>query len=250
MLPASITLFPSQRVGGLRSAANSLEEVAPDWTRGLYVGGAGCLAPARIGPCAVGDADSQSPSAVQLFKPATIRQIVRCSRLGGSVGEFASRAREVTVEYAMAAELFDGQATSNPSLSGSVTHDLGTALLVVEALACIEAAAAEALSGRIAFIHVPAGIAAYLPSNLWRDDRGRWRTLAGNVLVISPGYTGSSIYATGEVWAAIGGFGLQTYLDRADNTDEAWADALALAVFDPCFVASIDTSVTCPSESD
>lgn len=251
-LTSTVTLFPSGRVGGLRAASNPL---GGEWQRGLDVGGNGCLAPVRLGPCATGDDDPQRPSTLRTFVPATVRQIVECSTLGRTdVGAYAAQAADVTIEYALGVELFAGAATENPNLTGVGADnpdptDLGLADTPLEALGCLEQEAATALSGRVAFIHVPPLVSAHLTDRLWRDDAGNWRTVAGNVVVVSPGYSGASIYATGEVWAATETIGTRTFTDRQDNTDQAWADQLALAIFDPCFLATIDTGVTCPSES-
>src|SRR5690606_11853194 len=105
---------------------------------------------------------------------------------------------------------------------------------VAEAISCLEATAAQSLTGRVAFLHVPQGLSIYLPRSITRDGEGRLRTPAGNVVVVSPGYSGSRIYVTGEVWAALQFVEVRTYTDRSVNTDEAWADYIGVAVFDPC----------------
>jgi hypothetical protein len=78
---------------------------------------------------------------------------------------------------------------------------------------------------------------------VWRDDSGNLRTPAGNLVVVDPGYSGTSLYATGEVWAATQSLGTKTFTDRSDNTDRAWADRLVLALFDPCFIAEVTTDL-------
>ena len=249
-LTADVQLNPSRRVGGLRAAANPL---GGDWQRGLDAGGNGCLAPVRLAPCAVGDAEAQRPSTPAKWLPVTVRQIVECSSLGVAAAErvktYAQGAGDVTVDYAMALELFDGAGSgTNPSLSdatvvGEVTGITDASDSLAAAIACAEAAAATGLSGRIAFVHVPQGLSIYLPSSVRLDGSGVWRTPAGNVVVISPGYSGTSIFATGEVWVASERIGTRVFTDRSDNTDRAWDDQLVLAVFDPCFNVEVTTDI-------
>lgn len=241
-LSSTVTLFPSGRAGGLLQAARPLEG---EWQAGVYVGTDGCLAPIRVGPCDVGDADPQTGGEPTLFRPAFARQIVACSLLGDAErpAQLARQAASVTVEYVLGLELFDGAATTNPHLNSADTTLIGEDASMVEAIACVEAAAATGLSGRIAYIHVPQGLAAYLPDNLWRDPNGVLRTPAGNVVVISPGYSGQSIFGTGEVWAATSVVGTKQYPERSNNTAQAWADDLVLAVFDPCFLVEVATDI-------
>lgn len=242
------TLTPSRRAGNLRLAANPLGD---GWQQGLDVAsGVACLAPVRLGPCAVGDQDPQALDGTQKWQPAYAQQIVKCTALGRpDVGEWAREAGDVTVDYALALELFDGAQTSNPSLSdatviGEVTGIAGNEETLAAAIACIEASAASSLTGRVAFIHIPQGLAIYLPSSVYRDGSGLWRTPAGNIVVVSPGYSGTSIYGTSEVWVGTERTDTRTFLDRGDNTDQAWDDHLVLAVFDPCFNVEVTTDIT------
>lgn len=241
------TLTPSRRSGGLVAASNPLEG---GWQTGLDVtGGVACLAPVRLGPCAVGSAVPQALDEVTKWLPAYVQQIVQCSAMGRpDVAAWARSAAEVTVDYALGLELFDGQATNNPSLADATTVGEVSGLgddkeTLAAAIACVEANAATALSGRVAFIHIPQGISIYMPSSVYRDGNGVMRTPANNVIVVSPGYSGTSIFGTSEVWTGVARTGAREALDRGDNIDAAWEDYLVLAAFDPCFNVEVTTDI-------
>lgn len=234
------TLLPSERVGGLVSAASPL---AGGWEGGLDIGSNQCLSPTRIGKCeAIDPPVWQRPHLAGRYDSVIIRQPVKCSTLDRQtdVPNFAAATLSVTSEYALARELQDGQVTGNPALED--LPSLGTATDLTQAIAWAEWAAGS-LSGRVAFIHVPAALAVYLPSL----DNGR--TAAGNVVVVSPGYLGTSIYVTGEVWVGLGSESLVSDVVRTLNDFEAIAETYGIAVFDPCFGAQIGTSYTFPEES-
>ena len=212
------------------------------WRRGLVVQGSSCARPVRIAPCDGDDTFPQNPGEVHSFVPAVVRMILQCSaRPSSSLSTATDNAAQVNIEWALARELLTGLATENPALVDG--EELADNVNVEEAIACLEAAAAERIGGRMAFIHVPQGLSIYLPSNLWRDAAGILRTPAGNVVVISPGYFGGSVYATGEVWAGVDHYQPAKVIDqRSINLEEASADSLALAVFDPCFNVNVATS--------
>jgi hypothetical protein len=257
--PARITLPPSGRpVGGLLSAARP---IGGQWWRGVMFASGQCLSPEAIGPCS-GDGGSpvdkptQRPSEPATFQAFNVYQAAECTTLGRSdIRAFAESSLDVTREFGVALELLAGTATGNPSL-GDAT-DLGAATDPVSALGCLDQMAAQSLSGRLAFIHASPAIAVAWMNNgaMWRDGR-IWRTASGNVVVVSPGYdgrapggspavVGDSLYAyvTGEVYAEVGQRETLQSVERAQNTDQAWAEDAALVAFDPCFVAAIDTTV-------
>lgn len=244
ILVSTTTLVPQARPGGLLAAARSLED---GWERGLDVFVGALNSPDRVAPCAVGSGETDPGGEVARFEPVLVRQGIHCSALGRP--DVASKARQVvstTLSWAVSQELFDGAATGNPSLSDATS--LGTVTDLLDAIARLEDAAEQALTGRLAFIHVPVGLSAYLKFKV--GDDGMIRTNAGNVIVIHG--SGNTVYATGEVFAAASTVEAREYTDRAVNRTDGWADALALAVFDPAFNVSVtitgDTSPTSPTE--
>lgn len=286
-IPTRITLPPSGRpVGGLLSAARPL---GGEWWRGVTFASLQCVAPQSVGTaCSDEEATTkvaQRPGELRTFETFAAVLALECSTLGGvNLSEMAEDALDVVREFSVARELLTGAASGNPSLAGvtcgdppasCVTDDLGTATDPVAALGCLDQTAAEALSGRLAFIHAsPAILAAWMAASaIWRDGR-LWRTALGSVVVGSAGYDGRApggaapvsgaslyAYATGEVYAATSAGGRAPSVpqpgerdtlesvDRSVNTATAISEDVALVVFDPCFVAAIDTTVTLCEEA-
>ncbi len=243
-LSAVATLTPSPLPGGLLGAATPLRDV--EWWRGVDILPGGCLQPFREGPCSTDDQTEDPLGAVARFAPMNTRQGVRCSTLSGpGVNRYAEAAVTAAVNHLLALELETGTATGNPSLSDAASEG-SFGRHVLSALACLEAAAAVGLNGRQGVIHLPAGAAVLVASHLWRDG-GNWRTPAGNLVVVSTGYSASFIYATGEVWAAVGAVDVDSRVDRAQNINEGWAQVAAIAVYDPCFAAKVEIDV-CQTE--
>jgi hypothetical protein len=257
--PTRITFPPSGRpVGGLLNAARP---IGGNWQRGVTFASAQCIAPQNIGPCPEGmvTKDVSFLSDPVEFQPFQVFQAVQCSRLGGSsVVDFADQSLDVTREFGVAAELLTGAATGNPSLGDAAV--LTAAADPVAALGCLEQYAWTALSGRTVFIHVTAQIATALlaAAAIWAPQDGRvWQTAARNTVVISPGYDGREpgesaptsgdplfMYATGEVYAEVGERETLDSTDRTNNVETAIAEDTALVIFDPCFVAAIDTGLS------
>jgi hypothetical protein len=223
-----------------------------------------CLTPQLVGPCPTEPATekiSQRPSDSQTFQAFAVLQAVECSTLGQSdIRGLAGEALDVTREFGVATELLTGAVTGNPSLAGATdaATDLGAATDPVAALGCLDQRAAQALSGRLAFIHASPSIAnVWLAEGaIWRDGR-LWRTALGSVVVVSPGYDGRApgavapgpgdsqyAYATGEVFAEVGMRDMLQAVDRQVNTDHAIAEDAAIVGYDPCFAIAVDTTVT------
>ena len=241
MLAAALTLDPSVRPGGLLSVANPFPP-GFNWTRGVYVMIGSVLSPVRVGPCDVGADDPEPRGEVASFSAVALRQGVLCSMLGRpDTAEYARRALMATAEFALSEELYDGLGTGNPSLTDGPIA-LGSSSDVGAALALLEDAANTALSGRLAVIHVPLGVAGRLGDAVWRDG-ARWRTHAGNLVAIHG--SGTNMYVTGEVWAGVGSMETHRYDNHAVNTSEGWADAAAIAVFDPEFVGVVEVDPPC-----
>lgn len=259
-LPTRITLPPSGRpVGGLLSAARP---IGGDWTRGVVFSSGECLQPINVGPCSGDEAETkgqQDLSAPAEFQAFNVVQAVQCSTLGRSeVDVLAGQALDVTREFGVARELLAAGATGNPSLADALV--MAAAADPVTALGCLEARANAHLAGRMAFIHVSPAVGTHLLANaaIFKEGR-RWYTASGNTVVISPGYDGREpggdspgageplfMYATGEVYAEVGSGDQRQILqsvERTQNTAQAWAEDVALVIFDPCFNVAIDSGI-------
>jgi hypothetical protein len=246
MIPDATVLTPSAQPGGLLSVARSFPDDL-DWTRGVIFTSGECLSPDRVGPCPV-PSGSPGDDPYQSLEPATflpiqLRLAVACTtRARAGLGAFASQSMVITREAALGAELQDGLASeSNPKLEDA-TVSFGTTS-VVDAISCLEAHAASILMGRQIWLHLPPAVGAHLmPGDLWRDGN-LWRTTFGSILVLSPGYVGSRIFATGDVFAAASQDPPLEAVDRSINRQEAWGDAAGLVAFDPCFLAAAETGI-------
>ena len=241
-LPAPTVLTPTALPGGLLASASDL---SAGWENGIEFTPATCLVPERVAVCPedyTGELDEVGP--VQ-FMPIELRQGVKCSSLSRlDVGRLAGETIDITTEYLLAQELQDGAASGNPALVDATS--LGTSTVVGEAISWLEEAGAAALAGRLIVIHVPALLSVYLPDTIYRDGEGNWRTRLGSLVVISPGYTGSDIYATGEVYAAVSPIDTKERMERSTNIDEGWGERFGLVAFDPCFNVSVTTPIDGP----
>jgi hypothetical protein len=239
-MPTSAILNPTARPNGLLSVARTL---SGDWTRGVDVLVGSLLSPDRIGPCPVGSGDTSPPGDVARFVPVTIRQGVHCSSLSNAnVEGHAANSVDVTVGNALSAELYDGSGTNNPSFDNAI--NLGPAQSLQDAIGMLEAEADTQLYGRLAVIHVPIGLSSQLDDIVYRDGTV-WRTKAGNLVAIHG--SGGLVYATGEIWAASRMIDSRSYVDRAINLTEAWADVIGIVLFDPEFNVSVTVEATSPT---
>jgi hypothetical protein len=111
-------------------------------------------------------------------------------------------------------------------------------------LSCLEQHIADELFGAPGNIHASPLLKTHLLHEqvIYSDGR-RWLTAMGNVVIASPGYTGTTLYATSEVFVAAGQRGVNTAVDRTVNQTSAWAEDLVMAVFDPCWIGSVDVEV-------
>lgn len=236
--------------------------IGGEWWRGVTFSSPVCAVPQTFGGCD-GQGTSggfektyQRPSTVQTFEAFGVLQAIECSTLGRTnVSQLAEESLDVTREFAVARELLTGIASGNPSLASATV--ISTATDPVHALGCLDQAAAENLSGRLAYIHAsPALGNAWMAANvIWRDGR-LWRTSLGSVVVVAAGYDGRApggdapsvgeqlyAYATAEVYAEVGQRETRQTIDRTVNTAEAWAEEAAIVVFDPCWVGAVGTQV-------
>jgi hypothetical protein len=255
MLYAKIALPASTRpIGGVLAAARDLAGAVDggQWWRGVTFTGDGCIAPITRDACLDAgtqiDTPSRPPGAPTNWNPITVRQGAECSALGNDPdgqAELAGRRLEATREWAVGRALQTGVGAEAPNPSFDDAVVVASAVTPTVALACLDQEAANALFGAAAFIHASPLLASHLlaANVLWRDGT-RWRTASGNVVVVSPGYFGVSLFATAEVFAASGFRTPLAGVDREVNTVTAWADELALAVFDPCWIGEAVTTVT------
>jgi len=249
MLHEPVDLGSGRRLrGGILAQALPL----PDgWENGIGFLGTGCQEPQIELPCVVTDRTEIRPGEGVFFEPIFVQQSSACSTLS-KLGhtDIAADRLESTTEWALGRLLATGFTTTNPALADA---DLISASAeAVDAMSCLEQAIADVGFGADAVIHAPFRAAAYLRQQYLIDDLGRSPT--GIPVIISPGYPVTeddevSLWATGPVFAAVtdayplvdGVTGLPPMKWR-QNTDAAYQQRMALAVFDPC----LNLTVTFP----
>ena len=244
-LPIPVDLPPTALPGGLLASASTLPA---GWENGIEFLSDGCLKPERVAVCPEQyEGETDEVGSVQ-FLPFDMRQGVHCSSLSRlDVGRVAASTLDVTDEYLIGAELQDGLASGNTCLNDAT--DLGVGDTPEAGFALIEAAGAIALAGRLIVIHVPPSLAIYLPDICYRDAQGQWRTPLGTLVIMSPGYTGTTIWGTGEIYAMLGSpIDTRVNMDRSVNVDEGWAERPGIVAFDPCFLVSVSTPSESPAE--
>ncbi len=210
-----------------------------------------CHEPEVFGVCDVTDRLGVRPD-VAVFEPVFVSASAACSLLSqiGSVNMAMDRL-EATTEWGLGRSLATGLGSSNPSFADATVVHAGTSDLpgeVIAAVSCLEQAAADLGFGAEVVLHAPARAAAYLRSVMLIEDDTH-TSPAGHPWIISPGYpvdaesgddTIVTIWATGSVFAgASDAYPLLAAGGRAPvgwriNLDEAFAQRLALAAFDPC----------------
>lgn len=246
--------------GGLLANAYPL----PDgWEHGVSFRGTGCSEPQITGPCAITDRTETRPGDDNVFEPIFIAQSAACSMLSkvGTVDMAANRL-EATSEWALGRSLATGVGSSNPSLADAenvaAMDDDNYELSVVNAVSCLEQAAADLGFGAEIMLHAPMRAASYLAKAGVMSES--YYSASGLPWIISPGYpvetsgdeTTITIWATGSVFAALGDAylltdgvtGARPYGWRI-NTDAAFQQRVGLAAFDPCL--NISASFTVPA---
>lgn len=263
-------------VGGLLATARSLPA---GWQRGISFTDTACLAPVAMGECPSGtDLKPGQRADSATFRPVDVIQAVECTTMGGfDTSGVAQTALTQTADYALAFELLTGTASGrdhnpnaqdpggNPALVNTATT-LGAAFsTLAAAVACLDQRLGEATSGRGGFILAGADTASYLlgASLIWRDG-ARWRTAAGNTVIVSAGFDGRApvadgpgeapdagdplyLYATAGVWAGLGETRDFTDVDRSVNTQTSRLEQIGLVVFSPCstFAAGSTAATSC-----
>jgi hypothetical protein len=225
--------------GGLLSAALPLP---PGWENGITFFGVGCAEPQIFGPCTVTDTTEVRPNGQNVFEPVFVQQTAACSRLGniGTIS-IADNRLESTTEWAIGHVLATGEASNNPSFADAEL--VAAQDDVVSAVSCLEQAVADVGFGADGFLHAPMRAAAYLRSNHLLDPITKLSP-GGLTWVISPGYPGGTddggdstvtIWATGLVFAgATDVYQLDGLPGWRQNLDDAYAQRVGLAAFDPC----------------
>lgn len=238
--------------GGLLARALPL----PDgWEEGGIVFRAiGCSEPVVLTACDVSDRTGTRPGENGLFEPIFISASAACSLLSqiGTTNISMDRL-EATSEWGLGQLLATGLGTNNPSFADATLVHAATDDDVVSAVSCLEQAAADLGFGAEIVMHAPPRAAAYLAAQHLLDPEDMLSP-AGHPWIISSGYpvevesgndTTVTIWATGSVWAGVS----PAYVLENGNTgrpqpgwrinlDEAWAQRLALAAFDPCLLLS------------
>lgn len=212
------------------------------WESGIRFRPVGCLEPVLLGECVTEDAPEADRVADGVeVRPVYIRQSAACSTLSMTLpGDRANERLIGTTEWGLGRLLaagFDG--LDNPSFADA--ENVTTVDDPVAALSCLEQAIADLGYGNRAFLHAPYRAAAYLRDRWGINDV--YESPSGHRWVLSAGYPAAdadsvTIWATGPVWAAVGGvdtFDRNNVVPRFRlNADEAYSQRLALAAFDPC----------------
>lgn len=217
------------------------------WQNGVELRLAGCAEPTIKNRCVA----NLEPAGVDVvrFNPFIIAASAACTPMSGMDHEARAAERLTrTTEWALGRVLATGEGTGdgtglgdNPSLAEC--ESVGSFTSVVQALACLEQEAANRGFGARVLLHLTARM-AYLAAAagvIRPDGSGRWVTPTGSVVVVSAGYpagectaTTETAWATGPVWVALDQVDAETPTDWRTNTLEAWAERLAIVVFDPC----------------
>jgi hypothetical protein len=255
LLEQPVELSQGRRTGG--GIIGNTYPLPDGWENGVTFYGAGCTEPQIVAPCAVMDTVGARPGGPDIFEPIWIRQSAACSMLSHvGVIDLARQRLNATSEWALGRALQAGIGTGNVALSDAeVIHSITTPSenLVIDAIAavsCLEQAVADTGFGAEAFLHAPPRAASWLSAaNLNVDGYSP----AGHRWIISSGYQGVtvddettiSLWATGTVFSAVSNrevlrdpstgrppIGWQT------NSDEAIAQRLGLAAFDPCLLVA------------
>lgn len=239
---------------GRRSSGGLLVRALPlpdGWEEGgLTFRVSGCSEPVILDACEVSDRTGLRPGTTPVFEPVFITASAACSLMSqiGSVN-MASDRLEATTEWGLGRLLATGLGGSNPSLADATVVHTAVDDDVISAVSCLEQAAADLGFGAEIVMHAPPRAAAFLASNHLLDPEDMLSP-SGHPWIISSGYpveaesgedTVVTIWATGTVWAGVS----PSYVLRDGptgqplpswrmNLDEAYAQRLGLAVFDPC----------------
>lgn len=249
ILAERISLGNGARIrGGLLANAYPL----PDgWENGISFLGTGCSEPEVSGPCTITDRTEVRPADAVVFEPIFINQSSACSMLSkvGNV-DIATNRLESTTEWALGRALATG-AGASPALVDATSVSTGANF--VEAISCLEQAAADLGFGAEVFLHAPLRAAAFLMDKSLIKD-GSFSP-SGFQWIFSPGYPAATdsvtIWATGSVFAGVSP--AETLVDGVTgqppvgwryNTAAAYSQRLGLAAFDPCLNLSATITVT------
>ena len=250
------------------SSSGLLQQALPlptGWERGISFPRTGCLAPFVVGECPDDDdlKVAQSIPGSSTFRPVMLGQAVKCSTLSGEDVIDAGQLLDVTASDALEDELYAATAstrdkppdpaTGNPSLSTSITTDLGDLDDVVQAVGCAEQTAAGLVYGRRLWVHMGIAVAtaAAAANAIWRDGT-RWRTPYGSTVLISPNLAAPAgtvttlpVFVTLPIYAGLGQRETLLDYDRKLNVATTRVEDVGMVAFDPCMVAIAGTGLSC-----
>lgn len=279
MLPGFVDGPPARaQRGGL--VANALPgDQSVDWLKGVQwwpedVGGWQLAAECDPSTIDVGDVGFPRPVVAQPFLIRTNVKGPKSSLL--DLGARAGRRLESITSQAVARELWLGELAqaapftllgdqdwSNPAggatdafLSPYLTSGQATDVGVVgadpdTAIAAVEEALSEIVSGGPLYIHMPSSVVFQVGAQLTRQG-DLLTTPAGSVIVADYGYpgdtgSGTTIYGTGPVMVWTGDARVygdpSEYVRVSDNHIEVWADRPAMTIFDPLTLISCQVTV-------
>lgn len=235
--------------GGLLRAALPAPE---GWENGIQIEYYSCGEPTILEACVVATDEPKEAGPAATFRPIPVRQGAVCSTVSRApLTKQAAERLDSTIEWALGRQLAtDLGNVDNPSFADATVLGTIADANVVQAVSCLEQAAADTGFGIPWVLHAPVGAAAYLADhNLVVDGLSP----NGAQWIFSPGYPGRvdgdlRIWVTGPVWAASGPNRDIEATDWRKNTAYGWADRLAIAGFNPCVNIAVDVTVpACPT---
>lgn len=223
------------------------------WERGgLVIPFYGCGEPVLRDKC-VSAEDVPSRDSVGEFHAIPIEQGATCSTSGlDNLDSHALDRFTATSDWALGRQLqTDAIASGSPKLEDANLIGVVPGSDFVEAVGCLEAAAAGEGFGARFVLHAPVRAAAYLAANNLLDP-ATGLSPSGAPWIISAGYEGHPttpatiirLYATGTVWASISTPEAVGQVAYATNDQTSWARGLGIVAFDPCLATSIDITVS------
>jgi hypothetical protein len=222
---------------------------APDgWQNGgLVIQFTDCGEPVLRDKC-VDDEDIPNRLAVREFPSFPLESGVMCSTTGrDSISQAAFDAFAATADWSLTRQLqSDPAATGAPTLDDSTLVGTYAAAAFVQAVGCLEQAAADAGFGQAWMLHTTLRGAAYLEDNLSSSV-----SPSGAPIVVGSGYTNLNattvpIWATSRVYASISEpDGMEGVGYRVNNL-EAWARGEGIVAFNDCINLRVHVTVpTC-----
>lgn len=195
--------------------------------------------------------------------PFRVEDKFQMSTLDGDSDSILSRLQanwDAHISAAFAGELLSGASSGGISLSSEATAPaslaFGSAAVPVwKAVAVLEEELADRVANSVAWLHIAPGLLAQAVGSygLVLDERGRWITPAGNIVVTDAGYNsppppaGQAAASAGESWVYASGpilhkatsMMLASDITITNNKVTAWVEGYGLLLFDPCMVSAV-----------